>query len=247
MESIIENCKHDNTCYFDVFSTIKNTVFKGKNKVYKFARVLNSEIGLKSSVGDFSIVENCILQNKVQIQRYNHIIKSRIDDFSYTGMNTVVMNSTIKKYCSISWGVTIGPSNHDYNRLSTHSFLYDKYYQMLDVKTEMPYDRFEKPCLIGNDVWIGCNVTILRGVSVGDGAVIAAGSVVTKDIPPYAIAAGVPAKVIKYRFDDQMIEELIELKWWEFPEEIVKKYFSLFSKRLETIEIQKLKLIKKEL
>lgn len=78
--------------------------------------------------------------------------------------------------------------------------------------------------IIGNDVWIGANAIILQGVTIGDGAIIAAGAVVTKDVPPYAIVGGVPAKVIKYRFSDEVILKLLQIKWWDKPEEwIIQK------------------------
>ena len=80
-----------------------------------------------------------------------------------------------------------------------------------------------KPVFIGNDVFIGANVTILDGVTIGDGAVIGAGAVVTKDIPPYAIAVGVPAKTIKYRFDENTQQLLLAEKWWEKSDEEIQK------------------------
>lgn len=78
------------------------------------------------------------------------------------------------------------------------------------------------PIEIGNDVWIGCNVTIVRGVKIGDGAIIAAGSVVTKDVQPYTIVGGVPAKFIKHRFDVKSIARLMDLQWWDYGPDIMK-------------------------
>ena len=75
-----------------------------------------------------------------------------------------------------------------------------------------------KPCVIGNDVWIGDHVIIMHGITIGDGAVIGSGAVVTHDVPPYAIVVGVPGKIIKYRFDKKIISELEKLKWWNLPD-----------------------------
>ena len=91
-------------------------------------------------------------------------------------------------------------------------------------------DKIEelKPITIGNDVFIGMNVTILDGVTIGDGAIIGAGAVVNKDIPPYAIAVGNPIRIVKYRFEENVVKELLELKWWNLPEEnlkLVEQYF----------------------
>lgn len=89
---------------------------------------------------------------------------------------------------------------------------------------------------IGNDVWIGYGVTIVNNVTVGDGAVIAAGSVVTKDVPPYAIVGGVPAKTIRYRFDEEVCKILLELEWWNFPEDILKVNIHLFQQDKITVD-----------
>ena len=82
--------------------------------------------------------------------------------------------------------------------------------------------RTTRPVIIGNDVWIGRNAIIMDGVEIGSGAVVASGAIVTKDVPPYAIVGGVPAKVIRYRFDEQTIERLIESRWWDYPDEFIE-------------------------
>jgi len=91
------------------------------------------------------------------------------------------------------------------------------------------YSPFVKECVIGNDVWIGCNSTILRGVTIGNGAVIGANSLVNKDVPPYAIVVGSPAKIIKYRFDEEIIQALLKIKWWDYPLEIISQHAELFA------------------
>ena len=78
------------------------------------------------------------------------------------------------------------------------------------------------PCHIGNDVWIGRNAVIKDGVTVGDGAIIGTSAVVTKDVPPYAIVVGVPARIIRYRFSPEIIEALLELRWWDLPLEKIQ-------------------------
>lgn len=130
-------------------------------------------------------------------------------------------NTTIGRYCSIADRVRIGAANHPTDWLSTNPF---QYWQWEGDEGKCPerylkFNPVEKLCTIGNDVWIAASVFILPGVTVGDGAIIGAHSVVTKDVPPYAIVGGAPAKIIRYRFDEPTIQELLDLKWWELPRE----------------------------
>lgn len=123
-------------------------------------------------------------------------------------------NTVIGRYCAISSNVHIGGGNHRMEWL-TMGFTGHP----LDVA-----DLNDEPwTMIGCDAWIGIGATILAGVTVGHGAVIGAGAVVTKDVPPYAVVAGVPAKIIKYRFSDELIAELLETKWWTLSIEAVLK------------------------
>ena len=160
-------------------------------------------------------------------RRYN------LGAYSYFGTGTRVYDSKIGKYCSIGDNCVLGAGDHPLHLISTSCFTYlkDKIDRKMtaryfDVDADNLYDTnklYKEPVKIGNDVWIGHNVLIRRGVSIGDGAVIGMGAIVVKDVPPYAIVAGVPAKIIKYRFDDETIDKLLQLKWWDFPEDIVKK------------------------
>lgn len=126
---------------------------------------------------------------------------------------------SIGRFCSFARGCEIGVANHPTSFLSSHSFQYhtaqfpnDPVYKN-DVKRVSW--RGHPPTHIGNDVWIGAQCIIKAGVKIGDGAVIAANSVVVKDVPPYAIVGGTPAKIIKMRFDEEKVQLLLSLKWWE--------------------------------
>lgn len=138
---------------------------------------------------------------------------------SYVGSNFSCPNAETKigAFCSIAANVLICPTQHPAGFLSTHPFSYLHEHKLKGQRKMTPFSH-TKPAVIGNDVWIGQNAVIMDGVHVGDGAIVAAGAVVTKDVPPYAIVGGVPARVIKYRFDAGTIKELSELKWWELPD-----------------------------
>ncbi|NOU36366.1 MAG: CatB-related O-acetyltransferase [Kiritimatiellaceae bacterium] len=128
---------------------------------------------------------------------------------SYTSINTysIVTKTSIGNYCSIGNFVTIGPGEHDMGRISTSSIFYKNPYEELT----------QKRCVIGNDVWIGNFAFIRRGVTIGDGAVIGAHAVVTQDVPPFAIVAGVPARMIRMRFDEEKMHRIMASQWWNLP------------------------------
>ena len=129
----------------------------------------------------------------------------------------------IGKFCQIASGVefVMNGANHQMNAVSTFPFYTLEGWNMeMPSMSDMP---LKGDTVIGNDVWIGHGVFIKDGINIGDGAIIAAGAVVVKDVPPYAIVGGVPAKIIKYRFDEETICKLLELKWWDMDIEILKK------------------------
>ena len=205
-------------------------------KIYNNCRVVDTVLSNESSIGDSSRVFGSTLGNFVRIQRDALMYSTIVGDYTYTGRNFTSWYSQIGKFCSISWNVSIGGANHDYQRVTTHAFLYSNDYEFLNGRTG--YNRFEDKCVIGNDVWIAANACICRGVVVGDGAVIAAGAVVTKDVEPYTIVAGVPAKPIKKRFSDDVINILLESQWWNLPSQVIKDNFDLFNSK-PNLEIAK--------
>jgi acetyltransferase-like isoleucine patch superfamily enzyme len=159
--------------------------------------------------------------------------QSFIGRYSYMGIGIVFDDIHVGRYCSIADGFTIVSGNHALNYLTTHPiyasnalFGWIDEYRDIDFKTKKmdPHHAIlPSPLIIGHDVWMGNRVTLLGKVkSIGNGAVIGAGSVVTKDVPPYAIVAGNPAKILRYRFPDLIIKELEKLKWWDLPLSAIK-------------------------
>lgn len=135
----------------------------------------------------------------------------------------MIGNVHIGKYCAVARNVTFQGVNHDMHKAGIQIKFYR---EVVGEKLE----RVQKgPIIVGNDVWIGTRAIILSGVSIGDGAVIGAGAVVTKDVEPYEIVAGVPARHIKWRFPEHIRNQLLEIKWWNWSEEKIKKNKKFFT------------------
>jgi virginiamycin A acetyltransferase len=140
---------------------------------------------------------------------------SSLGDFTYISNDSCINNVDIGKFCSFGPGVRTGMGIHPTNMVSTHPIFYSTLGQSGVTAVKQNFFSESKRTHIGNDVWIGANVVIHDGVVIGDGAIIASGSVVNKDICPYSIAAGVPAKIIKYRFSEEIIDKLLKKPWWD--------------------------------
>ena len=156
------------------------------------------------------------------------LINSSIGRFTYVS-DARIVNCTIGRYTSIGPKVIAeGLGRHPVQYLSTHPVFYSKLAQAGITFSNDNYFEELLPVTIGNDVWISAGATILDGVRIGDGAIIAAGAVVVRDVEPYSIVGGVPAKLIRYRFNDETIANLLEIKWWEWPVDVLKVITPLF-------------------
>lgn len=155
--------------------------------------------------------EKGVLIHDSNIGRHTYFAKSK------------VVRADIGAFCCIGPEVVIGGLGaHPTHYISTHPVFYSTRLQSGKTFAENNLIEEISRVKIGNDVWIGARAIILDGINVGDGAIIAAGAVVSKDVPPYAIVGGVPAKVIRYRFSPEVIASLLEWKWWKYPDYVLK-------------------------
>ena len=203
-------------------------ILKIKNKLFRLcSRFMPSFLVSKDTIAPES--HNIIMSpnvnlrsiqgNNIEIRENTYIDNnSRIASYTYIGYNCFITKSQIGRYTSIANNVSIGMGEHKLDRISTSSLFYENPYETLT----------EKECIVGNDVWIGVDSIIRRGVKIGDGSVIGANSVVTKDVPDFAVVAGVPAKVLKYRFEENVQKLIKDSKWWLLELEEAKKVLKNF-------------------
>lgn len=176
-------------------------------------KIINSKLGEFTELGIFNFCENVIL-----------------DDYSYTGQFCFLQNVEIGKFTNIAAMVRVGPTNHPMERPTLHHFTYRRKMYGFDNKDDKEFfeRRDSSKVYIGNDVWIGHGAIIMPGVTIGNGAVVGSGAIVTKDVEPYTIIAGIPAKMIRKRFNEDIIFKLENIKWWNWSHKEIKEKFNDF-------------------
>lgn len=222
-----QNLEHKYQCLQEEYDSLKNEV--------------QSMSWLKPISSQELINQECKTRN-IRLEKFAYIANpSGIEENVQIGYMTYAQtnfkcqpNTVIGRYCSIADNVRIGAANHPTTWLSSNPFqyAYSEAEALKHPERYLKFNPYKKSCVVGNDVWIGAHAFILPGVTIGDGAIVAGGAIVTKDVPPYAIVGGAPSKIIRYRFDEPIIQELLNLKWWELPIEI------LYQNRVEFDNIQ---------
>jgi phosphonate metabolism protein (transferase hexapeptide repeat family) len=174
---------------------------------------------------------------RCEVLRNTRIEYSSLGDYSYLGENCEVADAAIGKFTAIANSVRIGAPNHPMERPSQHRFTYcPEYYEATATRDRDFFaDRRSDKVIVGNDCWIGHAAIILPGVSVGDGAVIAAGAVVSRNVAPYTVVGGVPARLIRKRFPEAVAERLQRIAWWNWPDDVIFERLADF--RSEQIEL----------
>ena len=198
-----------------LFELIKNMTRNTSNKIRFNKSIIDNgtSIDKLSDIGaNVHILNNCIINN------------CKISSFTYIGRNSLLQNTKIGKFCSIANDVFIGLGKHPSDHFSTSPIFYriKNIFNIKIIEKDLDFIEYEQ-IEIGNDVWIGARAIIMDGIKIGDGAIVAANSVVTKDIPDYAVAAGVPAQIMKYRFSEEKIKKLVALRWWDWDINVIKK------------------------
>lgn len=176
------------------------------------------------------ITKGTVLEPPVLIMSGARILKNvSIGSYSYIGRNSIVTNARISRYCSIAHDCQINNfRGHPTNWLSIHPFQYDEmnfaFWPEYSSFNKRPFDADDTQRLvsIGSDVWLGAKSCIFGGVQIGSGAIVGVGSLVKRDIDPYGVAVGVPAKIIKHRFSKQVIDKLIQLQWWDLDVSLIR-------------------------
>jgi len=196
----------------------KEVYLSEKPFIHENTELKHTQLGIFTEIGLYNFIENTVL-----------------DDYSYTGQFCFIQNAQIGKFSNIAAMVRIGPTEHPYERPSLHHFTYRQtMYGFSDRDDEVFFEqRVSRTAYVGHDTWIGHGAIIQPGVTVGDGAIVGSGAIVTKDVPPYAIVVGVPARVIKYRFSEETIAALQRIKWWDWTYETIKERMNDFHVDIE--------------
>lgn len=180
-------------------------------------------------------VVSSALSDWVHISNYANVIESSIGRYSSIGKYSNLYYVNMGSFCSISWNVSIGATQHNIHYLTTHAFPYISMFDFTDSD-----NRKKTKTNIGHDVWIGTGAIIMPGITIGNGAIIGAGSIVTKDVLAYSIVVGNPATILRMRFENDIIENLENLKWWDWSTEKIDNHLYLFQEKITTENIKKL-------
>jgi len=206
---------------------------------------MNEKKDINYIAKDAKVGKNTVLNAPVRLVGTANVKHScNIGNYTFINSGTTLFPATkMGKFCSIGKNCELGAFDHPTTWLSSSAIQYNLKLHFPDYIEDFEQKKIIRPSetVFGNDVWVGSLAVVKRGLTIGNGAIIAGGSVVVKDVPPYAIVGGVPAKVLKYRFDEETIERLEKLQWWDMPSSDLKDIsFDDIGKALEELEAKKL-------
>ncbi len=183
------------------------------------------------SIDPTAVVQDCRFGRYTEVGAHVHMSDCTLDDYSYLSHGCELISTDIGKFASIAALVRINPGFHPMDRPSQHHFTYRlSRYGLADADDEAFFSwRQRQRVQIGHDTWIGHGAVIMPGVRIGHGAVVGSNSVVTRDVPPYAIIAGAPARVLRMRFPRAIVDALLATAWWDWDHETLAKRLADFS------------------
>jgi phosphonate metabolism protein (transferase hexapeptide repeat family) len=181
-------------------------------------------LGTTPTIHPTADVRNSGLGHYVEIAEGTNVLDSTIGDYSYTARYADIAYSVLGKFVNVAAFSRINPGEHPHHRASLHHFMYrSSYYWPEETDEQLVFDwRRSRPVQVGHDTWIGHGAIVMKGVKIGNGAVVASHAVVTKDVPPYAIVGGLPAKIIKWRHPTPIADRLQAMAWWDWDHETLR-------------------------
>ena len=183
-------------------------------------------------------LRNCSIDNTSKIYEKSELQNVTLGRYSYVGKSSIISDAKIGNFCSVAGYSQIGGGMHPTNMVSTSPCFLSGHSSTGHNFAQIAFQS-SNTVEIGHDVWIGAGCYIKSGVKVGTGAIIGSHTVVTHDVEPYSVVAGVPAKEIRKRFDEETVKKLLELKWWDWPDEKLEKYGEYFSSPEKLFEMLK--------
>lgn len=200
--------------------------------VFSLSKLTNKQIA-KTALWD----SRTTFTDTTQILRFAKLTNVQVGRYSRIGVNCKLKDVTIGNFTCIAYDSVVGTGIHPTNMLTPHSIFYKKgSWGGRDEWLSSHEWQRERQITIGNDVLIGCHSIIMDGVKIGDGAIIGAGSVVAKDVPPYAIVGGAGPRIIRYRFSQDIIDYLEEIRWWDLPDNQITRCIGAFHKENPTLD-----------
>ena len=210
----------------------------------RFGSFLVAEVRLARIAGDnpsCRLHDGVLVDGASRLGMFNvlfegvRVLDSTLGDHTYLQMEATALSCDIGKYCSIATHVFVGLPQHQIDEVSTHPVFYLRDTPLVRKFSKHNRGKASERTVIGHDVWIGHGALVMSGVKVGVGAIVGAGAVVTHDVPDYAIVGGVPARVVRYRFEEPLRGQLLASRWWEMSDEWLETHADLFSRPTELL------------